>query len=59
MIAGLWVFSIVGSWTNFLTLFYIGNEMPLYSSTFATLKVQFVIVNCIYSVVTCYVPIIL
>lgn len=30
VIAGLWVLSIVGTWCNFLTLFYIGNKtMPL------------------------------
>ena len=27
--AGLWVLSIVGSWCNFLTLFYIGNELSI------------------------------
>jgi hypothetical protein len=29
VIAGLWVLSIVGSWCNFLTLFYIGNELAI------------------------------
>jgi hypothetical protein len=27
VIAGLWILSVVGNWSNFLTLFYIGNLM--------------------------------
>lgn len=30
MIAGLWVLSIVGSWCNFFTFFYIGNNITVY-----------------------------
>lgn len=41
VIAGFWVLSIVGSWCNFLTLFYMGSIMgllififfPLFSSS--------------------------
>ena len=29
MIAGLWILSVLGSSCNFLTLFYIGNDLPV------------------------------
>ncbi|CAN1300492.1 Reticulon-like protein B1, partial [Linum perenne] len=37
VIAGLWFLSIVGSWCNFLTLFYIGNLLGLLCSVFVLL----------------------
>ena len=52
MIAGLWVFSILGSCCNFLTLFYIGNEVSLYPLTFTALKV--LILFWIVCIVICF-----
>nr|KJB52212.1 hypothetical protein B456_008G250900 [Gossypium raimondii] len=37
VIAGLWILSIVGSWCNFLTLFYIGIEVSFICFVFSPL----------------------